>query len=217
MDISAMPTVPHHALETLLQQYGYAVVFFGILLESTGLPLPGESLMIAAALYAATTHRLDIALLVALAALGAICGDQIGYGIGRWIGYPVLARWGRKVGLTDERLQLGGFLFRRYGGGVVFLGRFVAFLRTFAAVLAGANRMPWHRFLLWNSLGGIGWTALYGFGAYALGDAAKRIKGPVGIALAVIGGIALLAAVIFVHRNESRLLAEARQQMKAEG
>jgi membrane protein DedA with SNARE-associated domain len=188
--------------------------FLGILLESTGLPLPGESLMIAAALYAAGTHRLDILVLVPLAAAGAICGDQIGYFLGRWIGYRLLARWGRNVGLSDERLELGRFLFRKYGAGVVFLGRFVAFLRTFAALLAGANRMPWHNFLIWNALGGIGWTALYGFGAYGLGDAAKRIRGPVGIGLGVVGGLALLAIVVFVHRNERRLIEDARREMK---
>ncbi len=205
---------PVHDLTGLLHQYGYAAIFTCIMLESIGLPLPGESLMIAAALYAATTHSLSIYILVPLAAGGAISGDQIGYFIGRWIGYRLLARWGRKLGLTDERLELGRFLFRKYGAEVVFFGRFVAFLRTFAAVLSGANRMPWHIFLLWNSLGGIAWTSLYGFGAYALGDAAKRLKGPVGIGLAVVGGTALLAALIFVKRNESRLLEQARREMR---
>lgn len=209
-----MSIVPLHALEGLFHQYGYAVVFVGIMLESIGLPLPGESLMIAAAIYAATTHQLNIFVVVALAAGGAICGDQIGYFLGRWVGNRVLARWGRKVGLTNERLDLGRFLFSRYGGGVVFFGRFVALLRTFAAVLAGANRMPWHSFLLWNALGGIGWTTLYGFGAYGMGTAARRLSGPVGLGLAVAGGLALLAAIVFVKRNESRLMEQARQEMK---
>jgi membrane protein DedA with SNARE-associated domain len=209
-----MSLLPLHALEGLIHQYGYAAIFACIMLESIGLPLPGESLLIAVALYAAHTHRLDIFIVVPLAAAGAICGDQVGYLIGRLVGTRLLARWGGKVGLTGERLQLGRFLFRKYGGGVVFLGRFVAILRTCAAVLAGANKMPWHTFLLWNALGGISWTALYGFGAYFLGDEAKHIRGPVGIALAAIAGIALLAALIFVHRNEGRLLADARRQMQ---
>jgi membrane protein DedA with SNARE-associated domain len=208
-----MPLAPFGPLDDLFHQYGYAVIFLAIMLESIGLPLPGESLLIAAALYAASSHHLNIFVIVPLAAAGAICGDQIGYGIGRWIGNRMLTRWGPKFGLTDQRLELGRFLFRKYGGAVVFLGRFIAFLRTFAALLAGANRMPWHSFLLWNSLGGIGWTSLYGFGAYVLGDAAKHIRGPVGVAVAVIGGAALLAAVIFVNRNESRLIADARREM----
>jgi membrane protein DedA with SNARE-associated domain len=202
-------------LQTVLHQYGAAAVGIGLLLESMGLPLPGESLMIAAAIYAATTHRLDIFILVPVAASGAICGDQIGYLIGRWIGFRALARWGGRLGLTQDRLLLGRFLFRRYGGRVVVLGRFVAVLRTFVALLAGANRMPWHSFLLWNALGGIGWTSLYGFGAYALGDAALRLSGPVGIALGVVIGVALIGALVFVKRNEARLMAEARQEMAA--
>jgi membrane protein DedA with SNARE-associated domain len=215
-DCGDMSFLPLHALDQLFEAYGYAAIFLGIMLESIGLPLPGESLMIAAALYAAATHHLNIFVLVPLAAAGAILGDQIGYFVGRWVGYRVLARFGRSVGLSDERLELGRFLFRRYGSWVVFLGRFVAFLRTFAAVLAGANRMPWHSFLLWNAAGGIGWTALYGFGAYGLGDAAKRLSGPVGTGLGVVGGLALLVAVVFVHRNETRLLAEARREMRGE-
>lgn len=203
-----------HGLDHLFAQYGYAVVGIGVMLEATGLPLPGESLMIAAALYAAATHKLDIFVIVPIAAAGAIVGDQIGYFIGRSIGFRVLARWGRKIGLSGERLELGRYLFRRYGGRVVFLGRFVAVLRTFVALLAGANQMAWHSFLIWNALGGIGWTSLYGFGAYVLGDAVKRVSGPVGIAMAVVGAVALVAGLVFVKRNERRLLDEARTEMK---
>lgn len=203
-----------HELDTLFHDYGYWAIFLGVMLESVGLPLPGESLMIGAAIYAATTHNLDIFTLVPIAAAGAICGDQIGYFVGRWIGYRYLAEWGRKIGLTQDRLDLGRFLFRKYGAEVVFFGRFVAILRTFAAVLAGANRMAWHSFLQWNALGGVTWTCLYGFGAYLLGDAAKRISGPLGIALAVIGGAALLAAFVFVKRNETRLIEQAKAEMR---
>jgi membrane protein DedA with SNARE-associated domain len=209
-----MSLLSFRSIDGLLGEYGYAVVFLGVMLESIGLPLPGESLMIAAAIYAATTHHLDIYVLVPIAAAGAIVGDQIGFFVGRSIGFRVLARWGRKIGLNDERLELGRFLFRKYGGGVVFLGRFVAVLRTFAALLAGANRMPWHTFLLWNSLGGICWTGLYGFCAYFLGDTVKRLSGPVGIVLAIVGAIVLVTGFIFVKRNETRLLAQAKQEMK---
>jgi membrane protein DedA with SNARE-associated domain len=138
---------------------------------------------------------------VGAAAIGAICGDQIGYMIGRWVGFPALKHWGGKLGLTEDRFELGRYLFHRYGGRIVFFGRFVAFLRTFAAVLAGANQMPWHSFLIWNALGGIGWTGLYGFGAYLLG------------ALGVIGATVLVSALIFIKRNEARLTEEARQDM----
>jgi len=212
-----MSIFPIQALDSLFQDYGYPAIVLGVMLESLGLPLPGESLMIAAAIYAATTHNLDIYLIVPLAAAGAIAGDQCGYFIGHFIGYRVLVRWGRKIGLTDDRLRLGRFLFRKYGASVVFFGRFVAVLRTFAAILAGANRMPWHSFLLWNALGGIAWTSLYGFGAFLLGDAIKSISGPAGIGLAIVGAAGLAAAFIFIKRNESRLMEEARQEMDRTG
>jgi membrane protein DedA with SNARE-associated domain len=208
-----MSFISFHQLDGLFAEYGYAVIFFGIMLESIGLPLPGESLMIAAALYAATTHRLSILELVPVAATGAIIGDQIGYFVGRWIGVRYLTEWGRKIGITRDRLDLGQFLFRKYGAEVVFFGRFVAILRTFAAVLAGANRMPWPSFLKWNALGGIGWTTLYGFGAYLLGDAAKYVSGPLGITLGIAATAALLAAFLFVKKNEKRLLEQAHREM----
>ena len=203
-------------VEHVLAQYGYGAIGVTLMLESMGAPLPGESMMIAAALYAATTHRLAIGWIIPVAAAGAIAGDQIGFLIGRWAGMPLLHRWGRRVGLTPERLQLGQYLFRRHGGKVVFLGRFVVVLRTFAALLAGANGMAWPRFLLWNALGGLAWTCLYGLGAYVLGDALRRITGPVGIVLGVLGGAALIAIVVFLKRNERRLTAEATAAMHEE-
>ncbi len=210
-----MSLISLHALDRLLHDYGYATVFCGVLLESTGLPLPGESLLIAAAIYAATTHHLDIFLIVPIAAAGAICGDQIGYFIGRRVGYRLLARFGRKLGVSEERLQLSRYLFQKYGGRVVFLGRFVAVLRTFVALLSGALGMAWHSFLLWNALGGVGWTALYGFGAYALGNAAHRLSGPVGLGLGAVGAVVIVLALVFIKRNEARLLADARRQMQS--
>lgn len=159
-----------HVLTHRLQRYGYALIGGAVGLERMGVPLPGESMLIAASLYAAATHRLNIVAVVASAAAGAIIGDNIVYLIGREIGYRLLARFGSHVGLHDRRLMLGRYLFRRHGGKVVFFGRFVAILRTFAAPLAGANRMLWPSFLLYNALGGIAWSSLYGFGTYALGD-----------------------------------------------
>lgn len=213
----AMSHIPFHTLANLLASYGYAVVFCGVMLESLGLPLPGESLMIGSAIYAATTHRLDIVILVAAGAAGAITGDQIGYFIGRSIGFRALSRWGGKIGMTSERINLGRFLFMRYGAVVVFFGRFVALLRTFAALLAGANRMSWRHFAVWNALGGITWTCLYGFGAYAMGDAFMRISGPAGIVIAVLGVTAVGTAFAFIKRNEARLMESARLQIRSSG
>jgi membrane protein DedA with SNARE-associated domain len=106
-----------------------------------GLPLPGEAMLIAAAIYAGKSGGLDIAEVIAAAAAGAIVGDNIGYWIGREIGFRIHVRYGRYVGLTEQRIKLGQYLFMQHGGKIVFFGRFVALLRVLAALLAGVNRM----------------------------------------------------------------------------
>jgi len=199
----------------LLHRYGPGVVGVIILLESTGLPLPGESLLIASALYASATGKLNIWLVVGCAAIGAVLGDNFGYLIGRGLGTRLLVRYGRRVGLTEDRVKLGFYLFRQHGGKVVFFGRFIAILRTFAAVLAGASHMHWAQFLIYNTLGGVIWCASYGFGAYILGDAFRRLAGPVGIVIGFLAIVVIAAAVVFVKRNETRLLAEAQRQETA--
>jgi membrane protein DedA with SNARE-associated domain len=203
-------------LEHLLGDYGYGLVFVIIGLEAMGLPLPGESLIIAAALYAATTHKLSIYGIVPAAIAGAIMGDNFGYLIGRWAGFRLLRRYGKHVGLNDKRLELGRYLFRRHGGQVVFIGRFIAILRTFVALLAGANQMHWKTFLLWNAIGGIVWATLYGVSAYLLGHLMSQIAGPVGIVLAAVAAVAIVAAVIFLRRNEARLEELAAQDAAKE-
>lgn len=205
---------PHLAsAQHLLDHYGYAGVFVVLMLESLGIPAPGESLLVAASAYAAATGRIDIALLVPVAAAGAIIGDQIGYLIGRAVGLPLLHRFGRRIGLTEDRLMLGTWLFRRYGGRLVFLGRFVALLRTVVAVMAGANGMHWASFAKWNALGGIAWTSLYGFGTYFLGDVMARLHGPVGIAIGAGFALAALAGLLLIRRHEALLVARARAEM----
>jgi membrane protein DedA with SNARE-associated domain len=202
-------------LEHLLREYGYGVVGVVIFFESLGLPLPGESLLLGAALYAATTHKVDITWVVSAAAVGAVMGDNVGFLIGHSLGYRLLAKYGRRVGLTEKRIRLGQYLFRAHGGKVVFFGRFVAVLRTFAAVLAGANHMHWKVFLIFNTLGGVTWCCLYGFGAYALGDAAHKIEGPVGLVLGAIAVVAIAAAVVFLKRNEARLEQAAEMDSRS--
>ncbi len=198
-----------HHLDHLLAHYGYGLVGVVVMLESMGAPLPGESLLIGTALYCAATHRLEIGWVIAIAIAGAIMGDNFGYLIGRSLGFRLLARWGRHVGLSDERLTLGRYLFRRHGGKVVFFGRFIAVLRTFAALLAGANRMPWPSFLLYNALGGIGWAGGYSLAAYLLGSQMERISGPLGLGLGIIAVVVVGSAFVFLKRNENRLTGDA--------
>src|SRR5215472_5339643 len=165
------PDTLHHLLHT----YGLWALFTVVALESVGVPLPGEAALLAASLYAGSTHQLDIVAVVLVAATGAILGDNVGYLIGRRIGAPLVARWGRYVGLHEARLKVGQYLFLRHGGKIVFFGRFVALLRTFAALLAGANGLPPLRFLFFNAAGGIVWATTFGVGGYLLGEGIRRI------------------------------------------
>ncbi|MDA8248483.1 MAG: DedA family protein [Rhodospirillales bacterium] len=202
-----------HAIFHLVERFGPGVVGGVAALEATGLPVPAESLLIATAAYAGSTGHLSIALVVGAAAAGAILGDNLGYLIGRSLGYAVLHRWGKYVGLSEDRLLLGRYLFRRHGGKVVFFGRFVALLRTLAALLAGANRMPWPHFLFANAAGGILWACAYGFGAYALGNEVRRISGPAAIVLGAAATIAVVTGVLYLRKHEAQLTEQARRAL----
>jgi membrane protein DedA with SNARE-associated domain len=149
-------------LPQLLDQYGYLAVFALVGLESAGIPLPGETMLIAAAIYAGSTGRLSLAGVLAAAISGAVLGDNAGYAAGRYGGWPLLYRYARYLRLREKDLKTGRYLFARHGGTVVFFGRFVSILRICAAFLAGANRMRWPRFAVLNAAGGITWAASWG-------------------------------------------------------
>jgi len=128
-------------LHSLLVQFGPWAVFALVALESAGIPLPGETILITAAVLAGRTHEGSIVEIIACAAAGAIVGDNIGFWVGREFGLGLLIRHGESIGLDEDKLKLGQYLFQRFGGPIVFFGRFVAVLRAFAAVLAGANNL----------------------------------------------------------------------------
>ncbi|GBQ12174.1 hypothetical protein AA21291_1098 [Swaminathania salitolerans LMG 21291] len=203
-------------LEHLLKEYGYGIVGVVVMLESMGLPLPAESLIIGASLYAATTHHIEIRWVVVAAVTGAIMGDNLGYLIGRSIGFRVLQKYGARIGLSTERLLLGRYLFKRHGGLVVFLGRFVAVLRVFVALLAGANHMPWKSFLWHNALGGVFWAGGYSVATYFLGKEIFSLSGPLAIGIGTIVVILLGVALFFLKKNEKRLTEEALKEAEAE-
>jgi len=181
--------------------YGYLAVFLMVGIESIGVPVPGETMLIAAALYAGSTHNLSIVLIVLVAAAGAIVGDNIGYTVGRQGGWRLLRRYGHRVGINERRLKLGRYLFLRHGGKVVFFGRFVGVLRTYAAALAGANHMPFLRFFSFNASGGLIWAAIYGFGYYFAAHVLKKLNTPFTIvAVAVTVGVAV-GMFLFIRHN----------------
>lgn len=196
-------------IQGLVSSYGAPAVGFVVALESLGLPLPGETALIAAALYAGSTGSLDIAAVIGAAALGAIIGDNIGYAVGRRFGSPLLRQFGPRFGLTEDRIRLGRYLFLVHGGKVVFLGRFVAWLRALAALLAGINHMPWGRFLVFNAAGGLIWASIVGLSAFWFGQAVENLSREAG---AVLVGLAVVLAACFavwLARAADRLQHEA--------
>lgn len=199
------------SLTHFLTTYGYWAVIIFVAIESTGIPFPGETMLLLAAIYAGTTHHLSIVFVIISAACGAIVGDNFGFWVGRAGGYRLLRRYGRYIRLDERKLKLGQYLFQKHGGKVVFFGRFVAVLRAWAAFLAGTNRMHWIRFLLFNAIGGITWATLYGFGGYFLGNNVQRLTGPIGIIAVVLAALIILAGIIFLRRNERRLEDEAER------
>ena len=196
-------------LPGLLREFGYPAIGVGVLVVSAGFPIPVGELLVAAAIYASQTHRLDIRLLLLIASAGATVGGAVGYGIGYWGGARLLERYGRFVGLGPARVRLGQFLFRRHGGKIVFFIRFMPLLAPFGGVLAGMNRMPWRRFLVFDVLGGVAWAAVMALGPYFFGEAFSAVGRPVGIA----GILALVVLAVFgarrMKRYEAKLQAEA--------
>ena len=200
-------------LDSLLSTYGYLAVFVFVGVESIGVPVPGETTLVTAAIYAGTTGRLSIFWVIVASSAGAIVGDNIGYVIGRTGGYRLVKRYGRYIRLEENRLRLGQYLFDKHGAKVVFFGRFVSVLRIFAAFLAGVNRMHWRKFLIFNAAGGIVWSTLYGIAAFLLGKQLLQLSGRVDLVLAIVGVAAIIAVIVFLRRNEARLQREADRAM----
>ncbi len=203
-----------HAVYELVATYGYIAVFVVILLESAGVPLPGETILVAASIFAGSHSTLDIRLIIQTAAAGAILGDNIGYWVGRTVGRRLLLKYGDWIGLDQRKLDLGEYLFLLHGGKIVFVARFVALLRVFAAVLAGANRFPPWRFLLFNVLGGCTWALTFGMAGYWLGHSFQRLEGTVGWLLPAAAITALFFSWRYYKRHEARLIHQAERDLR---
>jgi membrane protein DedA with SNARE-associated domain len=183
--------VPEWILQ-LFERYGYGAVFLGVMLENAGLPVPGETMLLAGAVLA-HFDRLRLVWVILAAVAGATLGDNLGFLIGRWGGRAFAVRHGWKFGLTEPRLAKFEGFFERHGPKTVFIARFVTGLRVFGALLAGASRLPWWTFLFYNAAGAVVWSAVIGAAGYFLGHSWESIERWVGR-----GGTVALAAVIVV-------------------
>ena len=202
--------IDHATIEEWVRQWGYVAVFIPLMLETSGIPFPGETILLLAA--AASSHGVLNPWLVALtASVAAIVGDNIGYCIGRYGGRRLVTRLSR-----FEHVQTGVAwaerFFEKHGGKAVFLARWTAGLRVFGSWIAGMSHMPWKRFVLWNALGGITWACTITFLGYTFGRSLQRVESLMGTVGAVAFGIVVVVtvglAVRWLHRRQ-KVRAEA--------
>ena len=197
--ISAVPNLSTTGLQELLQTWGYGVVFVAMLLESAGLPLPGETITLLGG-YAAGSGQLQVLGVIAATASGAIIGDSLGYWIGRRAGWPLLLRMGALLRQSPDQLGAHRLRFLRHAGKSVFLGRFVAVLRVVAGPMAGAVGMPYRRFLIFNCAGAVLWASTMVSLAWLGGRWVPLDRMLEGVLEFGIGALVLVVLVLLVPR-----------------
>jgi membrane protein DedA with SNARE-associated domain len=191
----------------LISTYGYWAVFAFVAAESLGVPIPGETALIVAGAYAGQTHRMDPAMIFAVAAVAAVVGNVAGYLIGYKGGFALASRYGRKVHLDERKLKVGRYVLDRQGGKVIFFGRFISILRTYIAFLAGTVRMDWRKFVVSTVAAAIVWAAVYTALAYEAANELKRLSGVVDLVVAAVA-VAVVVAVILITRKRVKVLGD---------
>jgi membrane protein DedA with SNARE-associated domain len=202
-------------IESLFAQHGYLIMAVLIAGESAGLPLPGETSLFAGAVEA-QRGVLDLPVVMAVAAIAAMVGDNVGYWVGNRLGRPALHRYGHFLRIRDRELALLDHYFTRHGAKTVFFGRWITVLRVAAALFAGASRMPWRTFVLWNALGSAAWAvgiSLLGYYLWASIHAVSSVFGYVGIGLFVA---TLIGGFFVLRRMERRMIRNAELEQAAE-
>ena len=178
-------------IEHYMLVYGYWAVFFGVMLENAGVPVPGETILLIAGYFAAT-GEFHLLLVMLVAATGAVIGDNIGFAIGHHYGRSMLLRFGRFVFLTPKRVQQMENYFERHGNKTILVARFITGLRVFAALFAGASKMPWRVFVVYNVAGAMLWSVVITLLGYLFGQSLPLLVKWVGRS----GTILLIAAVV---------------------
>ena len=199
-----MPDFAHH-LTRLLQSYTYPVLLLLVLLESLGVPLPGEIALVTAAAYA-SSGRISIFIVIALAALGAIVGGVLGYWIGIKGGLPLVTRYGAYIGVRKSHVDRAHAFFERNGSKTILFGRFIAILRTWAAIVAGAAAMSFAKFVTYNTIGSIVWAIVFGWLGYYFGRDLPLLEKYISRAsfgVLILGAI-VIAILVVIKRRKSK-------------
>jgi len=195
-----LPGVFHH-FEGTLHHWGYLAVAGFLFFEDFGIPVPGETMLIAASLYAGAGH-LNVFVVGIVAFFAAVAGDNVGYVIGRFGGRELVERYGKFVLLTGERLERAEKFFDRYGGRIVVIARFVEGLRQLNGIIAGVAGMHWARFVLFNALGAAIWVAFWTTLGYIAGDHIETVTRD--FTYFAIGAGAIAAGFVIYHLMRRR-------------
>lgn len=196
----------HNSLQLIEQYmlaYGYWAVFFGVMLENAGVPVPGETILLIAGYFAAT-GEFHLALVMLIAATGAIIGDNIGFAIGHHYGRGFLLRWGRFFFLTPRRYEHMERYFVSHGNKTILVARFITGLRVFAALLAGASKMPWRFFFVYNVAGAILWSVVITSLGYLFGQSLPLLIKWVGRSGTILLITVIVLAVVIWHVRKHR-------------
>jgi membrane protein DedA with SNARE-associated domain len=200
-----MPDFAHH-MTRLLALYTYPVLLALVLLESLGIPLPGEIALVTAAAYASHGH-VSILVVIVLAAAGASVGGVLGYWIGLKGGLPLIAHYGGYVGIRRSHLAKAHEFFERYGSKTILFGRFIALLRTWAAVVAGAACMSFPKFVTYNTIGSVVWAIVFGAVGYYFGrdlPLLHRYISRASFGVFLVAALALLVFLIYKRQNDAK-------------
>ena len=203
-------TVPLASTTSFIEghsKWALLVMFLLLALESSGLPLPGETALVACGVLA-SQGALSIAWVIVVAILAAILGDNLGYWVARQGGRRLLFRYGVTRASAERYLPRAELFFIRHGGKTVFIGRFFAILRVTAAWAAGLSHMRWWRFLAWNAAGGICWATLVGLASFYLGDAAAKAIGTYSLIGLVVAAVVAGVGFLLFRRLERRIVEE---------
>jgi membrane protein DedA with SNARE-associated domain len=186
-----------HNLEPTLDRFGYLAVVGLVLIEDFGVPVPGETVLILAAVYAGT-GRLNIFLVGLLGFCGAVIGDNIGFAIGHFGGRPLIRRYGKYIFLTDERIDRATGFFERHGGWIIIVARFIEGLRQANGIIAGISGIHWAKFLLYNAIGAALWVGVWTCIGYFSGSHINAIYNTASrysVYLAIVFGLVVIALI----------------------
>lgn len=190
---------------------GYWAVGAALLLENTGVPVPGETVLLLASFLAYSQHELQLLWIIVVATLAATCGDNLGFTLGYYGGRRLLNRYQHVFRIQGETLRRGEWLFERYGAVTIFFARFVFGMRIIAGPMAGVLRMPWRKFLLFNFLGATVWVMAISSCGYLFGRQWEHLEQNVkrfDLAAAIV---VLVAFVVVWWRNQRKGLAASSE------